>query len=156
MAPQRRARWATEMPEEVSIWMSGFHKETTRDQVALSLASSDSSVATMPARHLVLMDLVASREDTLPFIESMAAGVPNDPWVKALLSQIEQGEGMLSKEVLEVIGLEMLRHDSNIREEVGDRRLRKLIEARGQEADSVRDKAKEAALDLLRREDLID
>ena len=150
------ARWATEMPEEVANWMSGFHQETTREQAALSLASSDSSVATMPARHLVLMDLVASREDTLPFIESMAAGVPHDPWVKALLSEIGQGEDMFSEEVLEAIGLEMLRQDSTIREEVGDRKLRKLIEARGQEADSVREKAKEAALDLLRREDLID
>jgi len=149
-------RWAKEMPEEVANWMSGFHREATREEAAFRLASSDSSVATMPARHLVLMDLVASREDTLPFIESMAAGVPHDPWVKALLSQIEQGESMLSKEVLEAIGLEMLRQDSTIREEVGDRKLRKLIEACGQEADSVREKAKEAAMDLLRREDLID
>jgi len=50
----------------------------------------------------------------------------------------------------------MLRQDSTIREEVGGRKLRKLIEALGQEADSVREQAKEAALDLLRREDLID
>ena len=78
------------------------------------------------------------------------------PWVKALLSEIRQREGALSKEVLEAIGLEMLRQDSTIREEVGGRKLRKLIEALGQEADSVREKAKEAALDLLRREDLID
>ena len=142
--------------ERLQIWMSGFHQEATREQAAFRLASSDSSVATMLARHLVLMDLVSSREDTLPFIESMAKGLPEDPWVQALLSEIGQGESSLNKEVLEAIGLEMLRQDSTIREEVGDRKLRKLIEARGQEADLVREQAKNAALDLLRREDLID
>ena len=42
-----------------------------------------------------------------------------------------------------------------LNKEVGNRKLRKLVEAHGQEADSVREKAKEAALNLLRREYLI-
>lgn len=52
--------------------------------------------------------------------------------------------------------LAALRKLEEVREEVGDRKLRKLIEARGQEAASVRERARQAALDLLRREDLID
>ena len=149
-------RWAKEMPEEVASWMSGFHTEATREQAAFRLASSDSSVSTLHARHLVLMDIVSSREAMLPFIESMAAGVPDDPWVKALIAEIKVGVGSLSQEVLEAMGLEMLFQDEVVRKEVGDRKLRKLIEARGQEAESVREQARSAALDLLRREDLID
>ena len=150
------ARWAREMPEEVAGWMSGFHKEATREQAAFRLASSDGNVATSTARHLVLMDVVASRQAMLPFIESMASALPEDPWVKALLVEVGAGDSSMSQEVLEAMGLEILRQDEEVREEVGDRKLRKLIEARGQEAAAVRERARQAALNLLRREDLID
>ena len=57
---------------------------------------------------------------------------------------------------METLGLEMLWQDEAVRAEVGERTLRKLMEARGEEAARVREQAKQAAMDLLRREDLID
>ena len=150
------ARWANEVPDEVAGWMAGFHNGATREQAALGLASSSSNVATSGARHLVLMDLVPNRQALLDFIQAMAAGVPEDPWVKALQAEITQTEASLSKEVLESIGLELLRQDEAVREEVGDRKLRKLIEASGEKAATFREQARRAGLDLLRRQDLID
>ena len=47
-------------------------------------------------------------------------------------------------------------HASEDVAEVGERNLRKLMEARGEEAQQVRKQARQAAIDLLRREDLID
>lgn len=150
------ARWAYDMPDEVAGWMAGFHQEATREQAALGLASSSSNVATSSARHLVLMDLVPNREALLNFIQAMAAGVPDDPWVKALQAEMASTETALSQEILESIGLELLRQDEAVREEVGDRKLRKLIEASGEKAATFREQARRAGMDLLRRQDLID
>ena len=57
---------------------------------------------------------------------------------------------------METLGLEMLWQDEAFRAEVGARHLRKLMEARGEQAEQVREQARQAAMDLLRREDLID
>ena len=103
---------------------------------------------------------------------------PEDPWVQALhdevhsstaqtggdasglvglLQSAEVGIGRgVSQEVMETLGLEMLWQDEAVRTEVGERTLRKFMEARGEEAEQAREQAKQAALDLLRREDLID
>jgi hypothetical protein len=153
------ARWSTEVPDQVAEWMSGFHSEVTREKTALELASMDSSIASSSARHLVLMDLVPNRDALESFVQQMASALPDDPWVVALQDEILSAgtqESGASQEVMETLGLEMLWQDEAFRAEVGARHLRKLMEARGEEAERVREKARQAAMDLLRREDLID
>ena len=92
-----------------------------------------------------------------------------DPWVQALHDEVysstaqnggdASGLGLgreAGQDVMETLGLEMLWQDEALRAEVGARNLRKLMEARGEEAEQVREQARQAAMDLLHREDLID
>jgi len=157
------ARWSAEVPDQVAEWMSGFHRDVTREKTALELASTDSSIASSSARHLILMDLVPNRDALESFIQQMASALPDDPWVLALQREVLSsktqdgvGNGGASQEVMETLGLEMLWQDEAFRAEVGARHLRKLMEARGEQAEQVREQARQAAMDLLRREDLID
>lgn len=86
---------------------------------------------------------------------------PEDPWVQALHAKTQSsiaqvGNGGVNQDAMETLGLEMLWQDEAFRAEVGARHLRKLMEAREEEAERVREQARQAAMDLLRREDLID
>lgn len=146
--------WIEKIPEPMMDWF--MEELADLETIAKAQGIAIEEVLQNPfARELAFFLAATDLEDFQKLLINMQKAFPEDAQVKALMAEV--GIGLeASSEVLETYGLEMLWQDEALRAEVGERNLRKLMESHGDVIARVREQARRAALDLLRREDLID
>jgi len=80
--------WSKEMPDQVSIWLHGFHEDAVREKVVVSMVSENPALASSMHRYMLLLDIMDEQESLTDFIQTMASALPDDPWVLALEQEV--------------------------------------------------------------------